>query len=151
MKKLFFCFIVASMFIGGFAYAEEAPKTTTKASDVPASSQSFFDSVLKQTNQSAGETFTVDKTGTNTNPLGTVQPVVQAMIAVLGIIAVVLLVYAGYLWMTAGGNDQQIDKAKGIIRNVVIGLIIVTSAWLIVSFILSLAPEPPPRRPRRIS
>ncbi len=63
--------------------------------------------------------------------------VIRAALGLLGIILLVIIIYAGYLWMTAGGNDEQIGKAKSIIRNAVIGLVIVLSSYAITQFIIS--------------
>ena len=52
-------------------------------------------------------------------------------------LAVIAFTYAGFLMVTSGGNPGQIDKAKGIFRNVAIGLVFVISAWLIVYLIIS--------------
>lgn len=64
--------------------------------------------------------------------------IIRAALGLIGIILVGLLLYAGYLWMTAGGNDEQILQAKSIIRNAVIGLAIILSAYTIVAFIMKL-------------
>jgi len=40
------------------------------------------------------------------------------------------------MWMTAGGNDEKIEKAKKLISAAVIGLIIVLLAWAIVIFVI---------------
>lgn len=52
-----------------------------------------------------------------------------------GTIFFVLVVYAGILWMTAAGNEEQTTKAKKILGAAVIGLIIVLSAYAITRFI----------------
>ena len=54
----------------------------------------------------------------------------------LGTIAVVLIVYAGFLWMTAGGNEEQIKKARGLLINAVIGLIITLAAYGIAHYVV---------------
>ncbi len=64
--------------------------------------------------------------------------IIRVALGLVGIILVVLLMYAGYLWMTASGNDEQIGQAKNIIRNAVIGLAIILSAYSIVSFIMNM-------------
>mgnify|MGYP001560717069 FL=1 len=64
-----------------------------------------------------------------------VSRIIRYFLSLLGIIAVVLIMYAGFLWMTAGGNAEKIEQAKKIITNAVIGLIIITSAYAIVLFI----------------
>jgi hypothetical protein len=53
----------------------------------------------------------------------------------LGVIFLILVLYAGYLWMTVGGDSKQIDSAKAMLRNAVIGLVVIMSAWAITSFI----------------
>jgi hypothetical protein len=44
-----------------------------------------------------------------------------------------LLIYGGVFWMTARGNESQVDKAKNIITNSLVGLIIILLAMLLVS------------------
>lgn len=56
---------------------------------------------------------------------------IQILLSFLGVIFVVLIVYSGILWMTAMGNDQQVDKAKKIISESIIGLVIVVLAYSI--------------------
>jgi hypothetical protein len=45
------------------------------------------------------------------------------------------MIYAGILWMTAQGNEQQVSKAKNLLINATIGLIITLAAYAITSFI----------------
>ncbi|EKD32742.1 MAG: hypothetical protein ACD_76C00155G0004 [uncultured bacterium] len=62
--------------------------------------------------------------------------ILQVFFSVLGIIAFVLIVYAGYLWMTSGGSDEKVAKAQKILKNAAIGLLIIVSAFAITTFIL---------------
>ena len=55
----------------------------------------------------------------------------------VGVIFLVLMIYGGFLWMTAGGNEEQIKKAKSLITGAVIGIIIIFSAYAITSFVVS--------------
>lgn len=71
------------------------------------------------------------------DPRITTARVIRIGLGFLGIIAVCLLLYAGFLWMTARGNEEKIDKAKKILINATIGLTIILAAFGIVSFILS--------------
>lgn len=48
---------------------------------------------------------------------------------------VLLMLYGGYLWMTAAGNEEQVGKAKKYIINSVIGIVIVLGANIIGGFI----------------
>lgn len=63
--------------------------------------------------------------------------IIQVFLGLLGILAVGLIIYAGYLWMTSQGNEEIIIKARQIIVNAVIGLAIILSAFAIVSFVIS--------------
>lgn len=64
--------------------------------------------------------------------------VVRAFLALLGILFVSYTIYGGFLWMTAGGNEERVTKAKSIIRNGVIGLIIILSAAAIYAFVITI-------------
>ncbi len=61
--------------------------------------------------------------------------VIQLFVSFAGVIMLIFIVYAGLLWMTAGGNESQIGKAKSIMTNAIIGLIIVLLAFALVAFI----------------
>ena len=64
--------------------------------------------------------------------------IIKVALGLVGIVMVCLMLYAGYLWMTSGGNEEQITQAKGIIRNAAIGLAIMLSAYAIVAFVAAL-------------
>jgi len=64
--------------------------------------------------------------------------IVQLFVSFAGVIMLVIVVYAGILWMTAGGNTENVEKAKKLLRNAIIGLIIVLLAYIIVAFINTL-------------
>lgn len=63
--------------------------------------------------------------------------VIKTMLSLVGIIFLILTVYAGYLWMTARGEDEQVSKAKEIIKSSIMGLFIVVSSYAITVFITS--------------
>lgn len=63
--------------------------------------------------------------------------IIRVVLGTLGFIAIGITIYAGFLWMTARGKEEQVDKAKDILRNGIIGLIIVLSAYGITEFIMS--------------
>ena len=66
-----------------------------------------------------------------------VAAVIMMFISLLGIIFVVLIVYSGYNWMTAGGDQSKITKAKDTISRALIGLIIILAAYSITYFVFS--------------
>lgn len=57
--------------------------------------------------------------------------VIKAFLSLLGTIFVVLMLYGGFTWMTASGDESKVEKAKSTIQTAVIGLIIVVSAYSI--------------------
>lgn len=67
----------------------------------------------------------------------TVIKIVQWVLAFLSLIAVVMILYGGFVWMTAGGNEDKVSTAKKTISAAVIGLIVILLAWAIVTFVLS--------------
>ncbi len=62
--------------------------------------------------------------------------VINVFLGLLGIIFLVLILYGGFLWMTAAGNEERIKKATQVIGRAVIGLIIVAMAYGITYFVL---------------
>ncbi|MCH7492620.1 Ig-like domain-containing protein, partial [Patescibacteria group bacterium] len=68
--------------------------------------------------------------------LSTVINVVQWALGFLGLVAVIFIMYGGFIWMTAAGNQEKVAKAKQIIQRAVIGLVIVLLAWAIVLFVI---------------
>lgn len=64
-----------------------------------------------------------------------VSVIIYAFLSFLGVIFVVLIIYAGFLWMTAAGSEEKIKKAKDIMIAAVIGLIIIFSAYAITVFV----------------
>lgn len=63
--------------------------------------------------------------------------VINQILTFIGIIFFLLLIYTGFLWMNARGNEEQVTKAKKMVQEVTIGLIIIILAKIITQFILS--------------
>jgi hypothetical protein len=63
--------------------------------------------------------------------------VVGVGLSLLGVAFFLLLLYAGFLWMTAMGDKGKIDKAKDILEAAIVGLLIVIAAYAIATFIFS--------------
>ncbi|MCF7820192.1 MAG: pilin [Candidatus Pacebacteria bacterium] len=62
--------------------------------------------------------------------------VLNIVLTILAILMVVLITMAGYRWMTAGGNQEQVSKAKKTLINSVIGLLIILTSYSISYFII---------------
>ena len=63
--------------------------------------------------------------------------VVKIAISFLGLIAVLIILGAGFMWMTSGGNEEKIKKAKKLMVAGIVGLIIVILSYSIASFVLA--------------
>lgn len=73
---------------------------------------------------------------TNTDPRIVAGRVIQVALGLIGIIVVVLIIFAGFRWMTSAGNDDQIRDAKKMLSAAVIGLLIVLMAYSLTTFII---------------
>lgn len=70
-----------------------------------------------------------------TDPRTLAARIIRTVLGVIGTIFLVLTVYAGFLWMTAGGNDEQISKARRLILDGAMGLAVVLAAYSITVFV----------------
>lgn len=62
--------------------------------------------------------------------------IVNIVLGFLGVLTTLIILYGGFTWMTSNGNADKIDRAKRIIINGAIGLLIVLSSYAIARFIL---------------
>jgi hypothetical protein len=69
-----------------------------------------------------------------------VATIIQTCLGLLALIFLVLMVFAGFQWMTAGGNETKVSKAQETIKTAVIGLVIVLAAYAITYFIFKYLP-----------
>ena len=65
----------------------------------------------------------------------TIGKIIKICLSLLGVIFLLLIIYGGYIWMLAQGNDQEVEKAIKIIKNSIIGLVIISAAYIIVNLI----------------
>lgn len=66
----------------------------------------------------------------------TLGTLINIALSLLGIVFLLLTLYAGWLWMTAAGDSKQTQKAKDILITAVVGLVILLSAYAISSFVI---------------
>jgi len=75
---------------------------------------------------------------TNMNAWETAENIIDALLAFLGLIAVVIILIGGFQWMTAAGNEDKVKTAKRTLSAGIIGLVIVLAAWGIARFVIDL-------------
>lgn len=66
----------------------------------------------------------------------TIQNIVRIVLGFIGVIFLLLILFAGFRWMTSRGDEKQIMQAKKILVSAVIGLIITLGAYAIAGFII---------------
>lgn len=116
--------LLTLLFVGGNTYAAAyRGPMNGQPSDV-------FSEIAGQLDTAGAET-TLQKT----DPRAIIGGIIKAVLGILGTILVVLILYSGFLWMTAGGNEEQVGKAKKLIGNAVVGLVIILAAYTITLFV----------------
>lgn len=90
--------------------------------------------------QATATSFSIEQVGSkiglgNADLKTTVINIIRWVLGIMTLIAVALIIYAGFVWLTAAGNEDNVDKAKKIISAAVIGLIVILLAWAIVIFV----------------
>ena len=73
----------------------------------------------------------------NTDLREGVMAIVKVLLGFLGIIAIIIILYGGFVWMTAGGNEENVSKAKKIISSGIIGLVIIFISYAIATFVIT--------------
>lgn len=128
-KKLFTISLVVGVILtavfGGLFIFGLLPQAVVHAQTVQSS-----DFGLEQVGQGSGFTGTTDVRIT-------IARIIRIALGFLGTVAFLLCLYAGFLWMTAGGNDERIGEAKKILLNAAIGVIIIASAYGLTTFIIT--------------
>jgi hypothetical protein len=113
-KTLWFLVIVAVALIPGLVGS-----TTYKVGDAPV--------VLDQA---------VDRTGVEKTDIATmVGTVIRVGLSLVGVAFFVTMIYTGFRWMTARGNDELVTKARNSLIAATIGFVIVISAYAITAFV----------------
>ncbi len=62
--------------------------------------------------------------------------IVTIVLSLLGLVAVVLIIIAGFQWMTSAGNEEKVKNAKKLMGSALIGLIIIVLAYAIATFVV---------------
>lgn len=71
-----------------------------------------------------------------------IQNVMNAAISFGVVISVLVIAFAGILWILTPTNPENHSQAKKVLTNAVIGLLIILSAWLVVDFVMKLLYNP---------
>jgi flagellar biosynthesis protein FlhB len=122
MKKIIISFFVLSILV-------------TSVTPAPANAQGFLDRIVPQCNEElVGGEFT-DSCGM-CHIVQLIQNILSFLVTISVVVATLMFIYAGFLYMTAGGSADKIKAATKIFTNVFIGFVFVLGAFLIVDTIM---------------
>lgn len=116
---LFFCFSL-SFLLALPTYQVEAQGNTLNGLETTAGKVDAF-----KAQTISPDTFLSSKVGT----------IIGLILSFIGVLFLILMIYAGITWMTSEGNEQKITQAKGLIINAIIGIIIVFAAYALTTFL----------------
>lgn len=71
----------------------------------------------------------------NASPTEITQRIIQWVLSVLALIALALVIYAGYIWLLSRGNEEEVKKARGILEAALFGLIVILASYGITSYV----------------
>ena len=129
MKHLLIISILAFVLLAPFS-GQEAYAQSSAAKDK-------FNAGLKTTADETGHTQLKLFKEADSLP-ATIGAIIQLLLSFLGIFFLLLTIYGGFLWMTARGNDAQTAKARNILQNAIIGLIIILVAYGLTAFVTAI-------------
>lgn len=64
--------------------------------------------------------------------------ILTALFSTLGIVAIALTLYSGFVWMTAQGNEAKVTRAKETITESIIGLLFIIGSYALATFLLKI-------------
>lgn len=123
MKKIIIAIIITLGLSTNFCLAQTEEATGPGLQDA-------FSNVQQTVGERAG--YSTEKS----DPLETVSSMISTILSFLGVLFVLLLIYGGVNWMTAGGQETRVAEAKRIIKQSIIGIIIILGAYAISYFVI---------------
>jgi formate hydrogenlyase subunit 3/multisubunit Na+/H+ antiporter MnhD subunit len=64
--------------------------------------------------------------------------IIRILLLIVGSIAVLFIIYGGYMYVTSAGNEEQAEKGRNTLVNALIGIVVVTMAYVLVTIIANL-------------
>lgn len=68
--------------------------------------------------------------------VGVVLNVMRIVLGVAPLVAVVMLIFGGFMWMTSGGDEERIEHSKKTVSGALIGMVIILLSWALVNFVI---------------
>ena len=109
------------------------------AVDAGDSSSNYIEGVNRVTSKAFNKRIVADQSeGKLYSGIG---QLIKTALGFLGSLILIIIIYAGFLWLTAGGNTEQVEKAQKWMLNAVIGLVIITMAFFITDYLLEIVTD----------
>ncbi len=129
IKKYFILGVLSSALLTGILVASVGAESA-ECTDAKKESAGNFKEITKKcgTNETGG--------GESSSVPATVRNIINALLYIAGIAAVVIIVIGGIRFVTSEGDAQKTAKARDVIVNAVIGLVLGVLAYAAVNFVL---------------
>ncbi len=126
--------IGAALFLVMLSFTLVLPTALAADPVVPQNTKVYDPAKLQQDNLKRLPTLA---TGVQKDPGIIIANVINIAMGFLGVIAVCIIVYAGFKWMTAGGEKENTEAATKLMVNGIIGLVIILASWILANFVIS--------------
>jgi len=68
--------------------------------------------------------------------IATVNKIINFLVVIAASVVAMMFCYAGFIYLTAGGDTGKAKKAKEVFTSTAIGFVLILSGWLIIKFVL---------------
>ncbi len=82
-----------------------------------------------------------EATGGESSLRAIIVKVINYFLGFLGLIAVIMIIYGGFTYVTAAGKQEAVDSAKKTILYAIVGIVIILLSFAIVNTIVGVASE----------
>ncbi len=156
IRKLLIALIIAtvfsSLFVTNFAAAEPAAEANCQKESGTSCDQAklesdpgnlvegtfnVIDNLSLDTKEQPKKYFK-DNTGGYRPIVSFILSIIDFATTIMGSIAVILFIVAGFMFMFSGGNSTKIDEAKDVVKYAAIGLLVAFMAYVITIFVQSI-------------
>lgn len=135
MKNIKLVFII-SLFLITPQAALSSVADVLEAAGISTSQETTYNFLKSSGIQETGEKIGYEtRSGAELSIPVMVKLALNAIFGLLGVIFMILMLYGGYKWMLARGNEQEVEAARDIITRAITGLIIISMSYIITFFV----------------
>jgi len=127
---LILCVIFGVLFLSsGFVLADES---------TPSGSNDSTPAGPNQSTPPTPEKATLDNPIGQTSISKIIGNIIKTILGLVGVISLVMFIYAGFVWLTAQGKPEAIRRGRDTMVWAVVGLVIVFSSYIILSYVFKI-------------